>query len=113
MEWKRKRIWYKRSIIFEGEYLNGERWNGYGVEYDDNDKEKLIFVGEYINGKQNGEIKEYYFDGKLEIEGEYLNGKRWNGKGKLYHDDGKLKFEGEYLDGRRNGKGKEYLKENI
>ena len=44
----------------------------------------------------------------MEYEGEYLNGKRWNGKGKEYDYYGKLKFEGEYLNGERNGKGKEY-----
>ena len=38
-----------------------------------------------------------YWNGKLQFEGEYLNGKR-NGKGKEYWNDGKLKFEGEYLD---------------
>ena len=71
-------------------------------------------------------IKEYNYYGKLEFEGEYLNGKLCNGKG--YNSNGdlvyeikngngniieysyndKLKFEGEYLNGERNGKGKEY-----
>ena len=58
-------------------------------------------------------------------EGEYLNGKIWNGKGydrneklifeteegiyiKEFDNDGHLCFEGEYLNGERNGKGKEY-----
>ena len=41
--------------------------------------------------------------GKLEFEGEYLNGER-NGKGKEYYN-GKLEFEGKYLNGKRNGKG--------
>ena len=54
--------------------------------------------------------KEYYFDGILEFEGEYLNGQR-NGKGKEYDSRGKLIFEGEYLNGKKNGKGKEYYKE--
>ena len=31
-----------------------------------------------------------------------------NGKGKEYYDNGKLKYEGEYLNGKRNGKGKEF-----
>ena len=50
-----------------------------------------------------GYIKEYNIHGKLEFEGEYLNGER-NGKGKEYFDNGKLEFEGEYLNGKRNGK---------
>ena len=36
-------------LIFEGEYLNGER-NGKGKVY--NDKGEIIFEGEYINGKR-------------------------------------------------------------
>ena len=73
-----------------------------------------------------------YDCGKLIFEGEYLNGKIWNGKGyhkdgnliyeikdgkgyiSEYKDDGELKFEGKYLNGERNGIGKEYyLKGNI
>ena len=37
-------------MIFEGEYLNNERWNGKGEEYNYNDE--IIFRGEYINGKR-------------------------------------------------------------
>ena len=33
-----------------------------------------------------------------------LNGKI-TGKGKEYYDNGKISFEGEYLNGKRNGKG--------
>jgi len=36
---------------------------------------------------------------ELLFEGEYLNGKRWNGKGKEYDSDGKLLFKGEYSNG--------------
>ena len=51
--------------------------------------------------EKNGKGKEYYDDGKLKFEGEYLNGKR-NGKGKEYdYDYGKIEFEGEYLNGER------------
>ena len=39
---------------------------------------KLLYEGEYLNGERNGKgnIKEYDFDGKLLYEGEYLNGVR-------------------------------------
>ncbi len=57
----------------------------------------------------SGYIKEYYADGKLKIEGEYLNGER-NGKFKEYDSYGGLEFEGEYLNGQKNGKIKEYYK---
>ena len=59
-------------------YLNGER-NGKGNEYDG---DHLLFEGEYLNGnKWNGKGKEYDNRGELIFEGEYLNGNKWNGKG--------------------------------
>ena len=54
---------------------------------------------------KNGKEKEYYTNGKLEFEGEYLNGER-NGNGKEYNYDGKLEFE--YLNGNRIEIRKEY-----
>ena len=95
-------------MIFEGEYLNGKKWNGKGYDINNN------IIYELKNGK--GFIKEYdFYGGRLKYEGDYLNG-----KGKEYDFNGKIQFEGEYLNGKRNGKGKEYfdngnikLKENI
>ena len=43
-------------------------------------------------------MKEYYENGILEFEGEYLNGQR-NGKGKEYDFNGKLINEGEFKNG--------------
>ncbi len=43
-------------MLFEGEYLNGERWNGKGIEFD-------------------------VFYGYLLFAGEYFNGNKWNGIG--------------------------------
>ena len=66
-----------------------------------------FYSKKYIIYEENGKGKEYYENGNLIFEGEYLNGKR-NGKGKEYNYNGKLKFDGEYLNGERNGRGKEY-----
>ena len=103
------------KVIFEGEFKNGEIWNGYG--------EKGWFEGEFKNGKiyntkpndkncriKNGEgyVKLFNTNGLLLFEGEYKNGEE-NGKGKEYDRyKGKLKYEGEYKNGEKNGKGKEY-----
>ena len=117
------------QLIFEGEYLNGRKWNGNIKQYDYNND--LLYEEEYYNGKRTGKRKEFYkgnlkfegqyynekrngmgkvyYNGKLIYEWEYLNDKRKRiGKGKEYYDNGKLKYEGEYLNGKRNGKGKEY-----
>ena len=83
-------------LIYEGEYLNGER-NGKGKEYH---KGELIFDGEYLNGKRwIGKGKEYFILDKLIYEGEYFNGKKWNGKGKE-SILGYTIFSGIYLDGK-------------
>ena len=38
------------AILFEGEILNGKKWNGYGREY--GWFNELEFEGKYINGKK-------------------------------------------------------------
>ena len=63
----------------------------------------------YLNGEIEGKIEEYDLRGKILFEGEYLNGKKWNGKRNNYSYDGKLIFEEEYLNGKR-WKGKGYKK---
>ena len=117
---------YYGDLIFEGEYLKGER-NGKGKEFENDDiefiEEEYIFKsdmeydncytydGIFVNKNKNlieliiDKYKES--DCKLKFEGQYLNGEI-NGKGKEYYDNGNLKFEGEYLNGERNGKGKIY-----
>ena len=86
-------------MLFEGEYLNNKKWNGKEFNIDGHLEFELK--------NEVGKVKEYsFYDGKLEYEGEYLNGER-NGKGKEFNlKNGKLKFEGEYLNGKKwNGKG--------
>ena len=80
--------YYTGRLLYEGEYLNGKKWNGKEYDYNCN------FVCEIRNGK--GNIKEYnYYTGRLIYEGEYLNVKR-KIKRKEYNDCiGKLEFEGE------------------
>ena len=78
---KGKEYDWKGKLIFEGEYLNGKRWNGNEYDPDNN------FAYKLKNG--NGLIKKYDYDGNLIFEGEYLNGKR-NGEGKAYNCNGKL-----------------------
>ena len=88
---------FNDKLIFEGEYLNGER-NGTGKEYDRDGK--LIYEGEYLNGKRNGKGKEYYYNGKLSFEGEYLNNKYLIGT--KYHENGNIIYK---LDKNFNGIG--------
>ena len=108
---------------WKSEYLNDKKWNGKGYDYNGNEiyeikegkgyvKEfysdgSLLFEGEYLNGEKTGKGIEY-LHGKLFFKGEYLNWKR-SGKGKEYFDNGLIKFEGEYkYDSIWNGKGYDY-----
>ena len=139
---------YPNKLSFEGYYLNGKRWNGKG--YGKNNKKEyklkngcgyikeyykdgtLLFEGEYLNGEKHGKGKEYYSNGKPIFEGEYKKGKRWNGKGydrnnnevyELKNGKGYIKeyfnnslifqYEEEYLNGEKNGKAKEYNNDGL
>ena len=71
--------------------------NGKGNIKEYNINNELIFEGEYINGEKH-KGKEYNNKGKIIFEGEYLNNKRKKGKEyKIINDINKLNFEGEYL----------------
>ena len=140
------------NLIFEGEYINGKRWSGIGYDIKHNKTHKLEngtgfqqeyiytdqflvkgeflrFEGEYVKGERHGKGKEYYSDGKIEFDGEFKNGKKWNGKRYEQYDfhnnnmvyeikDGKgflpeskfaeYRFEGEIINGLKSGIGKEF-----
>ena len=85
--------------------MNGKRWNGKGKieEFYYNSSIESEFEGEYKDGKiWNGKRKEYYENKVLKFDGEYLNGKKWNGKINIIQciDNNYLIMEGEYLDGK-------------
>ena len=114
----------------QGEYLNGKRWNGKGIEYYPNDKE--IFIGGYEDGLRSFG-NEYYEDEKIKYEGLYLDGKYYTGKlysklgGKIYeiyegkdipeefyeNVDYEIKYEDTNLTEEKNRKGKEYFKQKL
>ena len=109
---------------------NGQR-SGKGTDYFLN-KDNIKKRNENIKKEENHEIPnietiEYFDNGNIKFEGEYFEGKRWNGKlfnekgkeefeikegngkGKEYDEYGELIFDGEYLKGEKwNGKGKVY-----
>ena len=142
--------YYEGQLIFKGVYLNGKRWNGKYRSFNNlnrlefkgeliNGERKgkeyhfgiLIYEGEYLNVQKNGKGREYYKNGKIKFEGEFILDVKWNGNmfdpygnfifkmsngegnGKEYDNDGYLIYDGESLNGVKNGKGKEYLKGKI
>ncbi len=116
----------QNTLIFEGEYLNGKKWNGKGAFQIGEE----LFEIEYLKGKfwnakvsclnndktmtiickvkeGKGYIKIYNDIWILKFEGELLNGEK-SGKGRDYDINGDLEYDGEFLNDLRNGKGKEY-----
>ena len=80
-------------MYFQGKCFEYDSYKK-GKEYDYGN---LIFEGEYLNGERNGKGKQYDYNDQLIFDGEYLNGKKYNGKGKEFNKDGKIIFEFEYL----------------
>ena len=73
----------------------------------------MIFEGEYLDGKiWNGKGKNYDSNGCLIFEGEYKNGLK-EGYIKEYHNNGKLKFQGEYLKCKKKEKQKNIILKEI
>jgi len=76
------------SLMFEGEFLNGEYWKGKGKEFFMNCY--LVYEGEYMNGEKNGKGKTFW-EGEIVFEGEFLDGQEWNGK--KYDKNGNIEYE--------------------
>ena len=90
----------RNDLIFKGEYLNGKK-NGICKKYYNN--RFVVYEGEYLNGK----IWNCLSGGKE--KGVIYGIKYGKGFGHEYYDDnGRIKLEGEYLNGERNEKGKEF-----
>ena len=110
----RKENDYGGDDLFEGDYLNGIKWNGKGCdvnnniiyrikngqkffggyldivinqnlsdEYSNMHNERIKFVRNYMNALSTDDfLNNDYL--KLKFDGEYLDGKKWNGK--IYQD---------------------------
>ena len=85
----------ENEIIFEGEYLEGQRWKGDGKEYDNN--EQIIYSGSYNNGRRwEGTETTYDESNELKRTVKYSNGIIMDGKGKEYDKNNKLIYEGNF-----------------
>lgn len=111
-------IWYKageKNGIYrhyedgclrdEGTYLKGKR-DGLWKKYTCSDY-YLQEEETWKNDEREGPFKEYFKNGKLKREGNYLLGE-YNGPYKEYFDNGKVSEEGNYKKGKRTGSWKIY-----
>ncbi len=62
----------------------------------------LSMQGDYLNNKRAGTWKSWFEDGTLWSEGSFENGKR-EGPGIVYHPNGQKHIEGAYAEGKRTG----------
>ena len=69
-------------------------------------------IDQWKNGLRNGKGKDYYKNGNIEFEGDFINGK-YEGNGKYIYENGNY-YIGQWKNGHRNGRGIIYYKnENI
>ena len=66
------------------------------------------YIGQEKNGLRNGKGIEYYKNGNIKYEGDFVNDK-FEGNGKYIWEDGEY-YIGQEKNGLRNGKGIEYYK---
>ena len=91
--WKKKgKAYIKGKLEYEGECIFGRKYNGKG--YDENGN----IIYELTNG--NGKVKEYDEEERLIFDGEYLNGRIFNGIFKKYRYDGIILEEVEFKNGK-------------
>ena len=98
---KGKEYYEDGKLKFEGEYLIDKKWNGKGYD------SLYNIIYELKDGKGIIKKKDYFAD-MSKFEEEYLNEKR-NGIGKDYWSNGKLEFEGEYINGKKMEKEKNMI----
>ena len=87
----------KKMWAFEGEFKNGEAFNGKTKQFHENGQ--LEEEVELKDGKANGKVKSYYPNGQLKDEGEFKDGKL-HGTLKGYYKNGKLEAEMGIKDGK-------------
>ena len=99
---------FKKHELFEGEFKNGEKYNGILRTYFDNIDFNLKREIHIKEGKIFGKGKEYYKNNKLKYIGEFKNGE-FNGKGTLYYEySGFINYIGDFINGEKSGEGKEF-----
>ena len=86
-EYRNGKLWNVKEYDKNSNIINEiKEGSGYYKEYDKSFG-KLLFEGNYLNGERNGIFREYdKFNGKLKFVGKYSNGER-NGKEIYYEED--------------------------
>jgi antitoxin component YwqK of YwqJK toxin-antitoxin module len=87
--------------------------NGLIKSYYDKEYQKIIKREvNYLNDIKNGQEKEYYRNGNINVESIYVNDKL-NGLYKYYYENGNIKIECNYVNNKKEGISKEYYDNGI
>ena len=98
-------LYYEDGSYYKGELINGLR-NGKGIDYYKNGK--IGYDGDFVNDKYEGNGKYIFENGEYYI-GEWSNGQR-HGKGAMYLNNGYIKYAGIFINGTYEGeKNKPYV----
>ena len=98
---KKQRIDYENGNYYIGEVFCGMR-QGKGIQYyEDGD---ILYEGDFVNDEPEGHGKMYYESGQYYI-GQFKNSLR-HGKGTHYYDNGEIMYEGDYVNDLPEGNGK-------
>jgi antitoxin component YwqK of YwqJK toxin-antitoxin module len=117
-------------VYYSGQMINGKK-NGTGTIYYNYEKNKIKFSGKFVNdgfhgknckiyteeesleyaggileGSKEGPGIEYFEDGKIWYEGEFVNNQRTCFNGLVYYPNGELMYEGAVLNNKKHGFGK-------
>ena len=125
--------WYGIDEKYQGSFFKGEK-NGYGVYWklDSGSSKVHRKEGLFNNGKSNGKGVEYYPNGNVKFEGDYINNQfssgtlyfengnieyegsfsnGYNGDATLYWENGNIRYKGDFKEGKRHGMGTSYRKD--
>ena len=107
---KKGKEYKDKELIFDGYYLNDEKWTGKIKDYKKGYHWRCGFGGGFegflkFGSESNIEFENMkdYENNILKFEGEYINDER-NGKGREYDINGKIIFEGDFINGNRRTK---------
>lgn len=84
---------------------HGVKEDGVNIEYYENGQ--ILSESNYLNGELHGLSREYYENGQILSESNYINGEL-NGPSGEYYEDGQIQAEANYANGELIGVAKEY-----
>jgi len=96
------------TFLFTKEYRNRPESIKQTPSSKQMERKNGVFI--YRNNPYSGQFIDYYYSGKIQGDGTFLNG-RLNGQRKIYYQNGKVSVEREYKEGIENGFEKEYYED--